>query len=65
MRPSLVSAFQFQVGVVFKDYPMGKSVRKDVVPASIPHEEEAVGTREVRRYQHNLVNCCDEVPRKV
>ena len=32
---------------MFKDYPMGKSVRKDVVPASIPHEEEAVGTREV------------------
>ena len=50
---------------MFKDYPMGKSVRKDVVPASIPHEEEAVGTREVRRYQHNLVNCCDEVPKKV
>lgn len=35
------------VGVVFKEYPLGKSVRKDIVPASIPHEEEAVGTREV------------------
>ena len=35
------------VGVVFKDYPLGKSVRKEVIPASIPDEEEYVSTREV------------------
>lgn len=45
--PDDIDIYFSQVGVVFKDYPMSKSVRKEVVPASIPHGEEPTSTKEV------------------
>ncbi|KAF6019954.1 VWA3A [Bugula neritina] len=42
------------IGVVFKDYPLNKSVRKDIVPASIPHTEETISTKDwMKKYSIN------------
>lgn len=46
-----------QIGVVFKDYPLNKSVRKDIVPASIPHTEETISTKDVSHRTVKVLIC--------